>query len=506
MKQFNGSQSMRVNDAGGRTRRAGAGAALGTVIAVATVATTALGAGPARGDEVSELRAEIRAMNKRLNEMEEQKAKVKALNEKMRKMEDAQAAVPPPSSSASSVFTKGGAPLDNFLNGRPVHIIETQNTDVQLYGLLEGTLGYNTNVDTKGRSTVGLNVAWFSGNRWGIFITQKVFPEQGFNLLARMESEFELPSGNMDTPGVLFNRDAWIGFESPLLGKFSVGRQNTLPRDVANIWGDPYGASALSTAEGGFTNVNNFKQLIFYTSGGNGANGQGDTRYDQGFVWKKVFENGLYLGAAYNFGDGNGPGGPNGSGPLPGAGFDKGSTEAVAAGYNAGQFHVSTFYTRANVLEVPTIGSTNIGHVHQSWGAGGNWDGGLLRVNAGYIHYTADQGVLGTRTDDVVTVSGKITPSKLYDFEVGWQDFFAKNAAISAAGYTLNPFKDATGAVATGTGTRMTTYASAMYHPVSNIDIYVAGDHLQTSGGYSASQAHRHSTADEVVTGVRYKW
>jgi predicted porin len=468
-------------------------------VAIASVAAT-----PVRADELGELKAEIRAMNKRLSEMEEQKTKVKALNDKVKQMErakEAQASVPPP----GPMVTKTG-PWDSFVAGRPVHIIETSGTDVLLYGLLEPTLGYTTNVDTKGRSTVGLNTSWFSGNRWGLFVKQKLFPEDGVNLIARLESEFELPSGNMDTPGVLFNRDAWVGFESPLLGKFTVGRQNTLPRDVVNIWGDPYGDSKLTTNEGGFTNVNNFKQLIFYTSGGNGAGGQGDTRYDQGFVWKKVFDNGLYLGAAYNFGDGNGPGGPNGSGPIPGASFDKGSSEAVAAGYNAGEFHISTFYTRSNVLEIPTMGTTNVGHIHQSYGIGGNWDGGLLRLNAGYMHYTADQGLVGTRNDDVVTVSGKITPSKFYDFELGWQDFFAKNAALTASGYTYVPFKDASSAVATGTGTRMTTYASFIYHPIPNVDIYVAGDHLNTTGGYSASQAHLHNSADEVVTGVRYKF
>jgi predicted porin len=472
----------------------------GTMAAViASVAAT-----PVRADELGELKAEIRAMNKRLSEMEEQKSKVKALNDKVKQMErakEAQASVPPPGPIA-----KKAGPWDSFVSGRPVHIIETEGTDVLLYGIIEPTVGYVTNVNTKGASTVGLNVSWFSGNRWGIFVTQKVFPEYNFNLLARMESEFELPSGNMDTPGVLFNRDAWVGFESPLLGKFSVGRQNTLPRDVANIWADPYGNSQLTTGEGGFTNNNNFKQIIFYTSGGNGAGGQGDTRYDQGFVWKKIFDNGVYLGAAYNFGDGNGPGGPNGSGPIPGASFDKGSTEALAAGYNAGQFHVSGFYTRSNVLEIPTIGGTNVGHIHQSYGIGGNWDGGLLRLNAGYMHYNADQGLVGFRNDDVVTVSAKITPSKFYDFEVGWQDFFAKNAALTGSGFTFVPFKDATSAVATGTGTRMTTYASFIYHPLPNIDVYIAGDHLKTTGGYSASQAHKHDTADEVVTGVRYKW
>jgi hypothetical protein len=237
----------------------------------AFTAIASLTATPVRADDIGELKAEIRALNKRLSEVEEQKAKVKALNDKVKRMEqakEAQASVPPP----GVMPTKAG-PWDSFVSGRPVHIIETQNTDVLLYGIIEPTLGYVTNVNTKGQSTVGLNVSWFSGNRWGIFVTQKVFPEYNFNLIARMESEFELPSGNMDTPGVLFNRDAWVGFESPMLGKFTVGRQNTLPRDVANIWADPYGDSKLKTGEGGFTNNNNFKQIIFYTGGGNGANG-----------------------------------------------------------------------------------------------------------------------------------------------------------------------------------------------------------------------------------------
>ena len=470
-----------------------------TIAAIASLTTT-----PVRADELGDLKAEIRAMSKRLSEMEEQKNKVKTLNDRVKQVEkqqDARAEAPPSRPMATKV-----GPWDSFVSGLPVHIIETSGTDVLLYGIIEATGGYKTNTDVQGRSKVGLHNSWFSGNRWGIFIKQQVFPEYGFKLLAKMESEFELPSGNMDTSGVLFNRDAWIGFESPMLGKFTVGRQNTLPRDVANIWADPYGRSALDTGEGGFTNTNNFKQIIFYTSGGNGSGGQGDTRYDQGFVWKKLFDNGLYIAGAYNFGSANGPGGPLGSGPIAGAGFDKGSSQAVAAGYNVGEFHVSGFYNRTHVIEVPTINTTNLGHIHQSWGVGGNWDGGLVRLNAGYMHYTADQGFAGIRNDDVVTVSAKITPSKFYDFELGWQDFFAKNAALNAAGYTLRPYTDASASVLTGTGTRMTTYASFIYHPIPNIDVYIAGDHLTTTGGYSATEARKHTTADEIVTGVRYKW
>src|SRR5215470_7921514 len=262
--------------------------AVRSVLVAATTASAMTLALPAKADEISELRAEIRAMNRRLAEMEDQKAKldeqktkIKALNERLQQMEQQQKSVVAAAPASGSLLTKGKGIADDVLSGRPVHIYETSGTDVVLYGIIEATFGHQTNVDALGHTSTGLNVSWFSGNRWGIYGTQKLFSDYGINFIARMESEFELPSGNMDTPGVLFNRDAWVGFEGPSLGKFTVGRQNTLPRDVANIWGDPYGDSKLSTKEGGFTNNNNFKQLIFYTSGGNGAGGQGDTRYDQ---------------------------------------------------------------------------------------------------------------------------------------------------------------------------------------------------------------------------------
>src|SRR5207237_365687 len=105
-----------------------------TVTAIASLAVT-----PTRADELTELKAEIRAMNKRLSEMEEQKSKVKTLNDRVKQVEkkqDARAEAPPPGPMA----TKAG-PWDSFVSGRPVHIIETSGTDVLLYGIIEPTLG-----------------------------------------------------------------------------------------------------------------------------------------------------------------------------------------------------------------------------------------------------------------------------------------------------------------------------------------------------------------------------
>jgi predicted porin len=461
---------------------------------------TMMVAGAAKADDVSDLKKEIKALNERLSKVEKEKAKAKALAEQ-------EASRPRPSEAQAQMPTKAGVPyLNGILDGRPVRIVETSGTDITLYGILEATFSDVTNSDKAGHSTLGMQTAWFSGNRWGLYGQTMIDPNSKFKLIARLESEFELPTGNMDTGNVLFNRDAWLGFESPMLGKFTMGRQNTLARDFSNIWGDPYTSASLSTNEGGYTNVNNFKQLIFYSGGGSGANGQGDTRLDNGIVWKKVFDNGLVLGAAYAFSDGNGPGGPNGSGSIPGAGLDKGSVQSVAAGYNGDHWHVSAFYNHTDVLEVATIGTTNKGLSHQSEGIGGNYEFGLVRWNVGYIHYTADQGFLGTRTDNAVTTSIKITPPGLVDYELGWQDMFANNAAYTPGGATFVPYHDASQATTAGSGSRMTTYGSVIYHPVPTIDIYVAADYLVTSGGYVASQAHGHKDATEGATGIRWKF
>ncbi len=58
-------------------------------------------------------------------------------------------------------------------SGIGVHIVETANTDVRLYGLIEATFANITNTTNTGLSQVGMPVSWFSGNRWGLDISQK---------------------------------------------------------------------------------------------------------------------------------------------------------------------------------------------------------------------------------------------------------------------------------------------------------------------------------------------
>ncbi|MFD2270239.1 porin [Undibacterium arcticum] len=128
----------------------------------------------------------------------------------------------------------------------------------------------------------------------------------------------------MDSPGVLFNRDAWLGVESKSLGKLTFGRQNTLAREFSKIYGDPYGTAGVTLEEGGYSNNNNFKQLIFYSGSATG------TRYDKGVVWKKKEFGNIVAGVGYQFGG------------VPGD-FSQGSTKSLGLAYNGGAANISGF-------------------------------------------------------------------------------------------------------------------------------------------------------------------
>ena len=353
---------------------------------------------------------------------------------------------------------------------------------VTLYGLIDVTLVNKNNADKAGNSVTAPQVAWFSGNRWGIYGSHATSTDSDpLKAIFRLESEFESETGNMDTPGTLFNRDAWLGLESKALGKLTFGRQNALARDPAAsaVYGDPYGSAKASTEEGGYSNTNNFKQLVYYAGSSSG------TRINNGVVWKKAFDGGIVAGAAYSFGT------------VPGS-ADTGSSKTVSLAYNGDGFTVAGFATDAN------IGNLN----HQSYSVGGNVQiGPMVRLNAGYFNYTAQQAAgIGDRKDTAWTVSTKLTPGGPIDYQLGYQVMTAKNAGVNGSGYVQNAFSDTTAVKAVGSGDRATFYGSVFYHLDSVTEFYVAFDHLNTTDTYLAAQANGSKSADELGIGMRYKF
>lgn len=354
----------------------------------------------------------------------------------------------------------------------PVH---AQQTNVEIYGLIDTTLSHVNNADAKGNSLTGFQVPWFSGSRWGLRGNEDV--GGGLKVAFKLESEFLTQTGEMDTPGVLFNRDAWVGLVSDELGKLTFGRQNAVGRDVSGIYSDPYTSEAVSTEETGYSNTNNYKQLVFYAGSATG------TRMDNGVVWKKLWDHKVLAAVGYQFGE------------VPGS-FARNSSVTGALGYNGSNYHLSSYVVQAN----------QGGFIDRSYSFGGNVILGDVRLNAGYYHYKGKQGALGDRTDKAYTVSAKYAPQGVFDYELGYQIIKANNAAFSASGFTLSPFSDVSHAILAGSGKKATVYGSVFYHISKRTEFYVAADYMKLSDQYAAAQANGFKNQTEFGLGMRTRF
>jgi predicted porin/uncharacterized coiled-coil protein SlyX len=429
---------------------------------------------PARADELADLKAEIAAQKQAAAA---QKARLDALEQKLNNVQQQQQAAAAAPAAPSPVAQSGLPGGVSFKQGEGLSYAWPTGV-VTLYGLIDVTYVHVNHADKNGDSVSTPRVSWFSGNRWGI-TGARTMGDSGLNVIFRLESEFESQTGNMDTANVLFNRDAWVGVESSAFGKFTLGRQNAIGRDPTSsaIYGDPYGPAKPSTDEGGYTNNNNFKQLIFYAGSATG------TRIDNGVVWKKAFDMGLVTGLEYQFGG------------IPGD-FSNGTTKTATLAYAGGDFNLAGFATDARVAHL----------ADHSYSVGGNYTFGPLRMNAGVFRYTGEQGALGKRKDTAYTISGRFAPSGPIDYELGYQNMKAKNAGVNGSGNVLNAFANASAVAAVATGSRGTVYGSVFYHFDKITEVYVAADYLKLKDGYKFGATNGAPSQTEFGVGLRTRF
>lgn len=411
--------------------------------------------------------------------------------------------------SKAMATDQNGEPLKGGSNA--VMLYDNANTTMHIYGIVEATLSDANHQTTGGGTAAGFQTSWFSGNRLGFDADHALaFGDEiglpGLKVISKLETEFELPTGNMDTPNVLFNRDAWMGFYSEDLGKITLGRQNTLTRDFTANWGDPYGSSNVTLKEGGYSNVNNFKQFIFYSGGATG------TRLNSAIEWKKKLDSHWVAGLGYGFGSSAAGGGGSG-GSVPGD-FTNGTTQEASIAYNglelgAAKFNVNASFNRANVADL----------IHKSELIGGNVTIGIVRFNTGLVHYTAEQGLnnsMGTRTDDSWTTSFSFIPEGRMKYDIGYQVMKGKNAGFGGSGNILNPFGNTSGVTAVADGSKKTLYGSIIFRADTQTDFYIAADSFTTTGGWVVGDAlgngnhfggtNTYSGVLETAVGVRYKF
>ena len=508
----------------------------------------------AYADDMSDLKAQIQLLSKRVNELQAAQSK-----EKKKVQGPTQASVqgpvvkagggPPPDVPLALRTDNSGSPL-GFL-GRPIMLYDDNNTSLHMYGIIEATVsGWNNQPNANGNDkptwATGFQTSWFSGNRLGFDADHALPMGAGIGLpdlkiIAKLETEFESPTGNTDTPGVLFNRDAWVGFQSSGMGKLTLGRQNTVTRDFTQTWGDPYGTPFVTLKEGGYSNVNNFKQIIFYSASST------LTRNDSAIVWKKTFlDDHVVLGLDYAFGSqgvgGSGNGGIGNTPLLDGGGgspgqFAVGSNQAISLAYNnfeigGGKLSANINYNRANCGNFgdnhcnaadPSAGNYVNSNVNQAILAGGTYVYNGYRIGAGYIHYTAQQntstGNLGDRTDNVWIVDGSVPLNDARNVEFYWGlwEAYGHNAALYAGNnlVVLPFFISTANSTTTASGSRINATASVMYHLDKQTDFYVAADYQEGRGGWAHALFNNQGNGDAgkmgstsvgIGTGVRYKF
>lgn len=415
--------------------------------ALLVIANTAL------ADDTADLKAENKALNERLTQVE-----------KLMKQDAA----------ASPVTAKNddAAPQSGLSTGRP--ILSLTNSTVSVYGQIDATIGSYSGVP-KSNGTLGWKTGALVGalnpDKWGILAEHVLDRQSGLKIIGNLEGEFETPTGNSDTPGTIFNRQAWVGFKSDAFGQLIFGRNNPVAKDFDGIWADPFHENTeIGYGGGGYTNNNNFKYPVWYIGLATG------THADSNLQYKKVMGPWV-LGLDYQFG-GNQRRGDVASG-FQGS-FATNSGEQIALAYNGNGYHVSGHYGRVNRAD----------KLHQSWTLGGGMHvNPILDVNGGFIHYTAEQAALGKRTDNAVTLSAKLSPGGTMTYEFGYVGVDFNNAAANGDGSVMRPFlSDTSDPVANlangaGSGKMQTLFAGARYHFDKTTQLYLIVDRMNVGNG-----------------------
>jgi len=365
------------------------------------------------------------------------------------------------------------------------------------YVLIDLTLLSKSNATADGRSKIDMGEPFFSGNRWGLKGSIKTNVD-GLNVIYKLESEYFLFDGEQGKANALFNRDAWIGI-SGKLGKLTFGRQNTLARDFAVIYCDPFNHAEVNYDEGGWTNNSNFKSLVYYAgadsiSAING--GPAQTRQDKGIVWKYTPADGFCYGASYNLN-------------YESSNNTRNSTASVATGFNAPTWHMSAFYTTANNTGATNATVTPFSQTSMSVGGNINLTK-ALKINAGYFHYTSDQNPgKPTRTDNAYTVSGSYQFSPAWAGFLGYQVIKVDSAALglNAAGvYTIpNAFAypSTAGTAAYVNGGKNVAYAAFRNYLRKGIEFYGVFTYMKLTDSFKLSTAIPKDSQTELGLGLR---
>jgi len=410
------------------------------------------------------------------------------------------------SAGVLGVFTSFAAYADDAaVTHRGFKLVDKEDTSVQLYGLIDITLGAKSNAGAigtanAGRTQAGAYTGWLSGNRWGIYSTHVIDKSSQTKIIHRLEGEYLGWNGTFADANTIFGRDAWVGFESPALGKLTFGRQNTVARDFSQI-GSFAGGAKLTTEEAGYTNLStSTSDMLNYSKSAYGS------RADGSIVWKKIMGP-VVAGLMYSFGSVQN--GANASNTSVVGNFNSGSTIQGAIGYNLPS-DLGAVALTATHMNVKTASQTTLATVRPlnqdfvTLSAHINIVPKMLYVKGQYAHASIEQDTLGQRIDNAYALMLGLTPGKFH-INAGATYIDAVNAGRSATASQMAG-SDPRSVTTTGSGKRVVYITQVMYSPTSQLDLYLQCNHVQTSDRWTSANTNGYRNMTEAGLGMRYKF
>ncbi|WP_454830298.1 porin [Paraburkholderia xenovorans] len=335
-------------------------------------------------------------------------------------------------------------------------------SSVTLYGLVDTSIRYLTNANSRNDSQVAMGPGVETPSRWGLKGSEDI--GGGTSVIFKLENQFQLWSGKLDNSNnTLFQRNAYVGLSNDKYGTLSFGRQQTPffdmmgniydPLTVADFWQDSWAYNPVGPFL--FTNSS-----VKYTGQFGGLHVEG--MYGFGGVAGSTGENSMFgLTASYAFG------------PVSaGVGFQQNDV----AGKKFNIVNVSTVYTFT-----PT-----------------------LKVMAGWLHSQDNTGLADVDMQQSgAPVLPGVSPNRIDDnFYVGstWQA--TAPLAITVAGYYGHARNAAKLDGSLGVGVNYSATLLAEYSLSKRTEVYGTVDFTRGNGAYLADYPGRNNQTG-VAIGLR---
>lgn len=324
-------------------------------------------------------------------------------------------------------------------------------SNVTMYGVLDETARYSTNVDKSNHGQFQLVDGIVSGTRLGFKGSEDL--GNGTKAIFNLEAGFSLSNGTSQQGSRLFGRNAFVGLSDKDLGTLTLGRQNTLAYDfdlVTDVYS--FGSTLLSSYQGALTGLR-FDNEVKY------VNARGP----------------FSIGLAYAFGDQTGD-------------TSKNSSYGVSTGYTMDALDLRAVYQHTGDTKDATPG-TLAGQDQRLAAVGGSYKFSSVQVFGQYFDNKFDVSGQKNRIS-VLGASYNLTP------QVNAKASFAHDKQ--------------TGIVAAGNRNTVSGVLSYAFSP--RTDVYTEVDHNNLSGKYANASytyntaANTNSSGTGVSLGLRHKF